>query len=179
MWNEFYQNTSVHMEKSTANKIGLKILFSTDAKRIIKKDLKELHLSRYEIFLKRKPFYFIAAVLLSVLFILAIRKEPPWAACVQGFFIAFIWLEISNYYYIGLFIYAIFLLRHDELPIALCFFSAVTVLPFLAKHDEYELNFLIITAACLCFFIFTSVVSTFNSKEKTPLDVSNLSRYDE
>jgi hypothetical protein len=132
-WKGFAENSRLHLDKQTVNRMGLHAVLSYDhANRLVAAEQAFVgdpydpwQRAREETFARRRPL-FVARVAGFVLLLAgSVRKQPAWAAVVLGTGLVIVAGNLSNYYSAILVLYALLWRRHPPVGVALCALSTV------------------------------------------------------
>ncbi len=132
-WKGFVENSRLHLDTQTLNRMGLRALLSYDhAKRMVAAEDRSLEhpyepwkRGREETFARRRPLFVALVAGFGLLLAASVREQPPWVGLVLGTGLVSVAGNLSNYYASILMLYGLLWRRHPPVGVALCALSAV------------------------------------------------------
>jgi hypothetical protein len=132
-WKSFAENSRLHLDTQTLNRMGLRALLSYDhAKRMVAAEDRSLEhpyepwqRAREATFARRRPLFVALVAGFCLLLAASVRKQPPWVGVVLGTGLVTVAGNLSNYYSAILVVYALLWRRHPPVGVALCALSAL------------------------------------------------------
>jgi hypothetical protein len=132
-WKSFAENSRLHLDKQTLNRVGLRTVLSYDhAKRMVAVDdafvgdpYDPWQGAREETFARRLPLFVALVAGFMLLLAASVREQPPWASVVLATGLVTVAADLSNYYWAILMVYGLLWRRHPPVGVALCALSAL------------------------------------------------------
>jgi hypothetical protein len=136
-WVDFARNSRVHLTTDSVNRIGLRPLLAYRHETRLAATLDasapdayaQWRRAREATFDARRPLFVASALVFVCLLVLALARQPDWAAGVLGIGMIPVLSELGSYYYAILLLFACLATRREDLGVALALLSAVSWWP--------------------------------------------------